>query len=342
MIDWSKGITSRYYAMFVDGNTWRDTEMFNMIDGSIKFSDSGTRGSADLTCRDFNTATERWVRIYLDARQGSDGELVPLFTGLASAPSISYDGRRSTNNVQCYSVLSPAEKILLPLGWYIHSGASGALVIKDLLKDSTPAPIVIDEESPTLGESIVAENNESKLTMVDKILTAMNWRIIIEGDGTIRLTPAIVDSITSEDLVDRFDSQQNDIFELNLTVTNNWYDVPNVFRAVGSGVTAIAKDENPDSPYSIPNRGREIWKEERNCVLKNNEKITEYADRRLKEEQNVHVSVDYSRRFKPGIHIGDFVSINYPDQKISGVFKIESQSLTLGHGVSVSEQVKGI
>lgn len=335
MIDWSKGITARYYAMFIDPKTWRDIETFDITGGSIKFSDSGIRGSADIDCRDFDTTQERWVRIYLDARQDGNGELVSLFTGLASSPSVGYDGRIPNNNVQCYSVLSPADKILLPLGWYVHAGASGALIVKDLLNDSTPAPIVIDEESPVLSENIVAENNESKLSMIDKILNAINWRLIINGDGTIHLKPK------PTTFIEKFDHQSNDVFEMSITVSNDWYDVPNVFRAVGSGVTAIARDDDPDSPYSVPKRGREIWKEERNCVLKNNEKITEYADRRLKEEQNKHISLDYSRRFKPNIYIGDIVWINYPEQNISGFFRIKSQSLTLGYGGSISEQAEG-
>lgn len=342
MIDWSKGLSARYYATFIDPKTWRDIGTFDFISGSISVSNSGTRGSADIKCKDFDSTTERWIRIYMDARQGDNAELVPLFTGMASLPSINYEGRLSSNNVQCYSVLSPAEKILLPLGWYVHPGANGAATIKDLISDSTFAPIIIENESPILSESIVAESNESRLSMIDKILNAMNWQMKIDGDGTIRLSENIDNKKISDYIKDTFDNNNNDIFELSLTMTNDWFNVPNVFRAVGSGVTAISRDEDPNSPFSIPRRGREIWMEEHGCVLKDNEKISTYADRRLKEEQNVHKTIDYSRRFKPGINIGDIVKINYPEQKVSGIFRIKSQSLTIGYGISVSEQVEEV
>ena len=196
--------------------------------------------------------------------------------------------------------------------------------------------MIIDDNLPLLSDTIIAEDNETNLSMIDKILYAMNWRIVLEGDGTIRITN-VADSVS-----DVFDNLYNDILEMDITITNNWFDVPNVFRAVGSGISSIARDEDPDSPFSIQNRGREIWMGETDCVLNDGEKITEYAERRLKEEQNIHKTLDYSRRYKPDIHIGDAVWISYPEQQISGAFVITSQTINLGYGGSVSEQAEGI
>ena len=66
MIDWSKGIVARYYATMVDPKTWRDIETFDIIGGSINYTDSGIRGSADIDCKDFDHEKEYWVRIYLN------------------------------------------------------------------------------------------------------------------------------------------------------------------------------------------------------------------------------------------------------------------------------------
>lgn len=335
MIDWSKGVVARYYATMVDSSTWRDQSEFDILSGSINYSDSGIRGSADIQCRDFDHDNEYWIRIYVSAMQGGESELVPLFTGLASSPDITYNGQIPNSKVQCYSVLSPADKIYLPLGWYAQAGSNGATLIKDLLMDVTPAPIIIDGSSSAITSNIVAENDETNLSMVDKILDAINWRLIIDGDGTVHITP-LADGYSAT-----FDYMESDVIELNVTVTNNWSEIPNVFRAVGAGIASIAKDEDPDSPFSIENRGREIWAQETNCTLSEDEKISDYASRKLKEAQRVSKTVDYTRRFMPDVHITDYVWLNYPAQGITGPFVVKSQTLNLGYGGQVSEQVIG-
>lgn len=335
MIDWSKGIVAKYYATMVDPETWRDIETFDIIGGSITFSNSGVRGSADIDCMSFDHENEHWIRIYLDAKQNNEGERVPLFTGLASSPDIKYNGRIQNSKVQCFSSLFPAEKKYLPLGWYAQAGTNGAIAIKDLLKDVTPAPVVIDGSSQSIVSNIVAESDETALTMVDKLLDAINWKIYIEGNGIIHIAP-FTNSVKAV-----FGQEGNDVLEMDVTVSNNWDEIPNVFRAVGSGIASIAKDEDPNSKFSIVNRGREIWAQDTNCILNNGEKISDYAERRLKELQRVSKTVDYTRRFIPNIRIDDYVFLKYPEQNISGPFLIESQSINLGHGGQVSEKVIG-
>lgn len=335
MIDWSKGIVAKYYATIVDPGTWRDIEKIDIIGGSINYTDSGVRGSADINCRVFDHENEHWLRIYLSANQNRETELIPLFTGLASSPDITYDGRIPDSKVQCYSVLSPAEKIYLPLGWYAQYGSNGATNVRDLLRDIIPAPIVIDGSSASLAENIIAEGEETRLSMVDKILKAINWRIYLDGDGTIHIAPMA--SLISGS----FGYDTNDVLEMSVTISNNWDEIPNVFRAVGSGISSIARDEDPNSRFSIVNRGREIWAQETGCTLSNGEKISEYANRKLREAQKVSKTIDYTRRFMPNIKIYDQVLLNYPEQGITGTYTIKSQSINLGYGGQVSEQVEG-
>lgn len=335
MIDWSKGIVARYYASIVDPNTWRDTEDINILNGNITYSNSGIRNSADISCRNFDHENEYWIRIYLKASQSGESEKTPLFTGLASSPDYSYNGRVEESKVQCYSVLSPAEHIYLDLGWYARAGSNGAVAVRDLLSDVTPAPIVIDGTSQTLSQNIVAEENETNLTMADKILEAINWRIYLEGDGTIHIAPFSTEPVAV------FDYRENDILEMSINVDSNWDEIPNVFRAVGSGISSVARDERSNSKFSIQNRGREIWAQETNCQLNDGEKISDYAQRRLGELQKISKNVDYVRRFRPGINIDDYVLLNYPEQRLNGFFQVNSQTLDLSYGGKVSEKVVG-
>ena len=331
-MDWSKGYSATYYMEQVDPATWRDIGLIRLTGGSIKREPTGKRESADVACKGVDVGIEMWVRIYLDVEQGGASAHVPLFTGLATTPDHDFDGNVKSNTLQCYSVLKACEDISLPLGWYAPAGASGGGVIRGLL-GATPAPVVIADDAPFLSEAIIAESNENNLTMIDRILTAIDWRLRITGDGTIYVGPKPVEPVLTLDPIG------NDMIENQVKVSADYYSCPNVYRATSGDMTGIARDENPDSPLSIVNRGREVWRTESGVALSNNESIALYAQRMLRQAQQVRKTSTYTRRYHPDLLPGDLVRMDYPIQGLQGVFEIQSQTVTLGYGGSTSEQI---
>ena len=277
-MDWSKGYTASYYMAVVDPITWRDIKVIEITDGTIKKETNNLMQSADVTCLNYARNVEQWVRIWLTAKQGDESMHEPLFTGLAVSPDRDINGLIENNSVECYSVLKPADDVLLERGWYAPEGFKGSLIVKQLL-GICPAPIVEEDFSPTLASSIIAEDGESNLSMAIKVLKSIDWQLKIAGDGTITICPK------SDKTVARFDTLEMDIIEPTITVKHDWYSCPNVFRAIDEDLVGIARDDSENSPLSTVNRGREIWAEETNCDLNDNETVAEYAFRRLKEEQ---------------------------------------------------------
>lgn len=331
-MDWSKGFSALYHMTRVDPVTWRDIERIEITGGSVDRSDSGLMHSADIDCVNLPHNEEMYVRIYLDARQAGGGEHLALFTGLATTPDDDYKGNIKSNTVQCYSVLKPAEDILLDRGWYAPAGIDTAVIINRLLS-SIPAPVRIADGAPKLRTSIVADESDSRLDMVEKILGAINWRMRISGYGEIIIEPYSYEAKAT------FDPLENDVIETDISVSHDWYSCPNVFRAIDEELTAIAKDEDDDSPFSIQNRGREIWMQDTNCDLADDESIAQYAMRRLKEEQSRAVSASYKRRFNPDIMPGDLVYLKYPKQGLNGVYRVTGQNIELKHGATTSEDI---
>lgn len=325
-MNWNRGLSAQYFATEVDPKSWQDIRRFEIKGGTISRSDSSLIESADIDCD--SSMTEQWIRIYLDARQGGTNELVPLFTGLAISPDDDIDGTIFSYHAQCYSVLKPAEDVLLQRGWYAPVGIEGAKLIKRLL-GVTPAPVEIEEGSPSLKRAIIAEDKESHLSMAWKILDAIGWRFRITGDGTIHVCPKASSAAVT------YDPFENDSIEPQLTRKYDWYGCPNVFRATQGDSSAVARDES--SFMSVENRGREVWMEETNCNLNENETLLEYAKRRLKEEQSVSYIATYDRRYNPDILVGDLVRLHYP--VLDGVFEIKNQSVELGYGARTSEEV---
>lgn len=331
-MNWNNGFSARYYYTLIDPASWRDIERRELTGGTISRSCGGLMQAANIDMTEPLDATEAWIRIWLDARQTDDGTREALFTGLMTTPATSWDGTRRGLKAECYSVLKPADDVLLPRGWYAPAGISGAAIAADLLAIG-PAPVEYEENAPTLVNPIVAEDGESNLTMAQKVIAAINWRIRITGDGTINIVP-VADSLTAS-----FDSIANDVVELAVTDKQDWFSCPNVFRASSGGLTAVARDESEDSDLSVVNRGREIWKEETNVALMDGESIEEYVFRRLKEEQTPSRSVQYVRRYKPDLYPGDAIRLHYPAQDIDGSFQITSQQIELGYGARTSEDV---
>lgn len=325
-MDWSKGITATYYGSIVDSTTWRDIDRFGITGGRISRSPGELVESANVNCTAFEHR-EKWIRIWLNAKQGGESSHIALFTGLATSPSKNIRGYYTETSLECYSVLKPLQDILLPRGWYAPQG-SGKSVILDLLS-ATPAPSEIEEGIPLLRQNIIAEERETYLSMLNKILLALNWRIKITGDGTIRVVPISSKSVS----VFGYDY---DIIETELNIEYDWYKCPNVFRAISGDESEVVMDDS-DSVLSVGNRGREIWDEDTSCNLNAGETLYEYAQRRLKEKQRTEKKVSYSRRFDPDIYVTDVITINYP--QVQGTFFISSQTIDIGHEAKTTEEV---
>ncbi len=333
-MDWNKGFTARYYISILDPLTWLDRGTAQLTGGSItKNYTSDLVESATIDLRErLTTGAETWIRIWLDARQSGETVHTPVFTGLLSTPKRDLNGNVVSYSGECYSVLKPADDVLLDRGWYAEKGRNAAELVYDLLSVG-PAPVEIQNESPTLTEYIVAEDGETNLSMAWKILGTIGWRLRITGNGHIQVLP------TATDISATFDYISNDSIELTVTDTQDWFDCPNIFRAVIGNFTATVTDDDPDSFLSTATRGREVWAQETNPSLSDGETIEEYAKRRLTEMQSPSRTLSYDRRFSPDVEIGDLVYLSYPRQGINGTFMVTNQSIDLGYAAKTSEDV---
>jgi hypothetical protein len=332
---WNNGYSASYYAYIIDPVSWREKERIEITGGSISRSEDGLRESADIECKAYEHGKEQYIRVYLDAWQNGAASHEPLFTGLATSPSRDIDGYFEKNTLECYSVLKAADDVLLDRGYYVPAGTDGAAAVKDLLSVS-PAPVFVNGSAPGIQKSIIAEDGESRLSMAEKVLAVIGWRMRISGDGTIEICPEATSQLAE------FDPIEQDVIEPSITVDYDWYSCPNVFRAIQDDLSAVARDDSPESPLSTVNRGREVWAEETSCDFNTGESISEYALRRLKELQSISTTAAYERRYHPGILVGDVIRLRYPKQGLDGLFQVTSQTVELGYGAKTSEEVKKV
>ena len=332
-MDWNRGYSSAFYAKEVDPVTWRDINEIPITGGTVKRTISGLRQSATLNCRAELGGIEKWVRIYMDVEQDGGYAHEAIFTGLAAAPKRRQYASRSERFPDCYSVLKPADDILLPRGWFALAGQNGGEVIRQLLSVS-PAPIEVADGAPVLSTTIIAEDGETRLTMADKVLTAMGWNIDITGDGVIHVQPL------SAVPVAMLDPATYDVIKVPISIVEDWYSAPNVYQAVSGDMVGIARDDRDESPLSVQNRGREVWATESGVTLTAGETIGEYAQRQLKKAQRVRKQASYDRRYIPQVRPGAVINLHYPTQGLDGLYMVASQSVRLGFSAQTAESVE--
>lgn len=334
-MNWNNGFTSSFYVTVVDRDSWEDTDRIEIMDGKVNRSSDDLMQSADFTCRDFPVNQELLVRIYCDAIQSGESVHEAIFTGFATLPQREYEGRLKEHPVKCCSLLQAAEDVLLPVGWYAPIGIDGAQLVKRLL-GVTGAPIEVAEGSTPLSAAIISEDKENHLSMSLKILKAIGWRLRISGYGRIEVCPM------AQTPVAQYDPFTADGIKPRISVSDDWYKCPNVFRAISGDSVAVARDDSPDSALSTVSRGREVWESESSCDFAENESIAHYAMRRLNELQKVAFTVKYDRRYNPRIAVGDLIWLNYPEQDVVGVFESVSQSVDLSPGMETAEEVQKV
>lgn len=333
-MDWNRGYSALYELRTVDPVSWMDSGSLDFTGGTVNRKETGLIESADLKMTE--RIREGWVRVYLRARQASSSERVPIFTGLAMTPQRDLDGTRESYSTECYSVLKPAEDTLTMRGYYAQAGAPGAQLAANLLS-VCPAPVSFDENSPTLLDAIISEDNDTNLSMAQRILDAIGWRIRISGDGKIRICPAALNPSA------RYDIFSNDAIEPKVTDADDWYDCPNCIRVLSGDKYVEIRDETSDLSVSARKATRggtgEIWKQESASSIGDGESLAEYAMRRLKEAQAHAREIKYYRRFYPDLTVSDIVSLHYPGVGIDGNFRVTSQTITLGYSARTDEKV---
>lgn len=338
-MNWNKGFSAQYDIMKVDPVSFLDMGFLKFTGGTIDNKASGLMQSADLAMTE--DPGECWVRVYLKARQSGGGSRVALFTGLTSVPERKMDGIRPTYNVECYSVLKPADDMLVPRGYYVPAGTDAAAIAVELLS-AGPAPVIADVAGPGLEDPIVAEDDMSRLDVAWLILNAIGWRLRIDGDGTIHVSPQ------ASEVSATFDTLSNDIIELAVTDEQDWFSVPNCIRVVSGQKYVEFKDDDPESKISTvgrkANRGGtgEIWMSDTASSIGSNESMAEYTIRTLREKQYPARMIGYSRRYMPGVLVSDLVTLNLARVKINGTFKVTSQRITLGYGCRTEEEVVAV
>lgn len=343
MPDWGSSMRQTYEYYLVDPGTWKDISRLTTVTScSIsRDSDSETRGSAtiDLT----GSLGECYIRVYLITIQNGVKEKHPLGTFMIQTPSINYDGYIRNISADAYTPLIELKEKPVPLGYSLLKGENIMNASYRLCRENARAPVVETEATDTLYFDFVSDTDDTWLTFLTDLVANAKYNLDLDEMGRIIFSKQ--QDTASLQPVWTFTDDNSSILYSEISMDRDMYGIPNVVEVVYSKGSdyfyARVVNDDPNSPISTVNRGREITYREASPDLAGNptgEQIQQYAERLLRDLSCLEYTVSYTHGYCP-VRVGDCVRLNYERAGIVDVkAKVISQTIKCVSGCSVSEK----
>ena len=343
MPDWTKTMQQTFEYYVVDPGTWRDIKKIDYVLNSSISRDSTleTLGSASITVSE--SIGECYIRIYLVTIQNGAKEKHSLGTFLVQSPSYSFDGKIKNITLDAYTPLLELKENPTPLGYSILKGENILEIAYRIVREQVRAPVVKTQNDEVLKTNFVANLNDTWITFVKDLIANADYSLALDDVGRILFTPN-QDTMSLQPIW-TYDDSNSSILYPDLTVDRDLYGIPNVVEVIYSDGTEYyygrAVNDDPSSPISTINRGREITHRESNPSMLGNpsqRRVQEYAENLLKELSSLEYTVTYTHGYCP-VRIGDCVRLNYKRAGIYGIkAKVISQNIKCESGCPVTEK----
>ena len=343
MPDWTKSMEQTFEYYVVDPNTWKDVRMIdNVIKSSVtRDSDAETLGSATIDVTD--SVGECYIRIYLITIQNGVTEKFPLGTFLVQTPSSSFDGKIRNVSMDAYTPLLELKESPPPLGYSLLKGDNILEKSYLICREHLRAPVVKTDNSKTLSDDFVANTDDTWLTFVSDLVVNAKYELGLDEMGRVLFLPK--QDTASLQPVWTFDDGNSSILYPSISMDHDLYGIPNVVEVVysknGDSYYSKVINDDPNSPTSTVNRGREIVYRDTNPSLSGEPtkiQLDEYAEKLLRELSSIEYTVSYSHGYCP-VKMGDCVRLNYERAGITDVkAKVISQQINCEAGCQVTEK----
>lgn len=341
-IDWSESMEQSFEYYEVDPNTWKDIRKIeNVKSCSIDRDESSdTLGSASISIVD--TLGETYIRAYLLIHQNGNNFRVTLGTFLVQTPSSDFDGKNRNITMDCYTPLLELKENPPPLGYTLMKGENIMKRAYEICRENCRAPVVETKLEKILEANFVSNTDDTWLVFLQDLLAQAKYKFYLDEEGKILFAP--IQKLEQLKPVWTFNDDNSSILYPDINLEHDLYGIPNVVEVVCSTgtemYTARIVNNDPNSPTSTVNRGREILYRETSPNIQgipSVEQINEYAEALLEELSSVEYQVSYKHGYCP-VRVGDCVRLNYERADLKDIkAKVISQSINCETSCSVDE-----
>lgn len=343
MPNWLSSMQQTFEYYIVDPGTWRDVKLLDNVKSSTinRDSDAETLGSATIDVTE--SVGECYIRVYLVTIQNGIKERHPLGTFLVQTPSSGFDGKIRGVSMDAYTPLLELKENPPPIGYYVAKDSNIMETAYRLVREHVRAPVVSTTNSETLFYDFVADTSDTWLTFVRDLIANAKYEFTLDEMGRVLFSPK--QDTASLQPVWTYTDDNSSILYPDFSLDHDLYGIPNVVEVIysGGGSSYYAKvvNDDPNSPISTVNRGREIVHRVTDLSMignPTNNQIDNYAIKLLGELSTLEYTVSYTHGYCP-VRVGDCVRLNYDRAGITGIkAKVISQSISCEPGCPVQEK----
>lgn len=343
MIDWTKSMSQTFEYYTVDSNTWMDAmPLRNVKTCKISRDESAeTLGSASITITD--QVGETYIRVYLIAIQNDIRYKIALGTFLIQTPSSKFNGKTRDVTVDAYTPMLELKESPPPIGYSIFKETNILDIAYELCLEQARAPVIKTSCETALQTDFVANTNDTWLTFLTDLIANAKYKFDLDEMGRIMFAPK-QDSASLQP-VWTYDDDNSSILYPEVTLDHDMYDIPNAVEVIYStGVDSFSAkivNDDPNSPISTVNRGREILRRVTDPEIAGNpneEQVKEYATQLLRDLSTLEYTISYTHGYCP-VRVGDCVQFNYSRAGMNNIkARVISQTIECKPGCKVTEK----
>ena len=343
MADWLSSMQQTFEYYTVDPTTWANVKLIDNVKSCTITRDAEAETLGSATFDIIESLGEAYIRAYLVTIQNGVKERYPLGTFLIQTPSSRFDGKIRSVTMDAYTPLLELKENPPPLGYYVPKTANIMDMVYQLTRNYARAPVVKVTCNETLFYDFVADTNDTWLTFLIDLMKKAKYEFMLDEMGRILFAP--VQETAALQPVWTYDDDNSSILYPDLDLDHDLYKIPNVVEVVYTDNStyryARVVNDDPNSPISTVNRGREITHRDSNPAIvgvPTEGQIHEYAQNLLKELSTLEYSVTYTHGYCP-VRLGDCVRLNYERAGLKGSkAKVVSQSISCEPGCPVTEK----
>lgn len=342
-INWAESMLHTYEYYIVNPDTWKDDKpITDVISFTVNRDETvETLGSASIKCA--SLTEECYVRAYLIAIQNGVRYKFPLGTFLVQTPSEKFDGMKKDISLDAYTPLLELKESPPPIGYSLMKDQVIMPIAYSLCRETMRAPIVKANSNKKLYDDFVSNISDTWLTFLRDLIANAKFEFDLDPMGRVLFKP--IQDVASLQPVWVYTDDNSSILYPDITNERDLYGIPNVVEVVYSTDSGYlysrVVNNDPNSPISTVNRGREIvHREDRPQVSgqPTQEYIDAYAEQLLRNLSCLEHKITYKHGFVDRVKPGDCVMLNYEKAGLKYVkAKVISQSIKCETGCPVEE-----
>lgn len=342
MPDWTQSMEQTFEYYMVDPGSWCDkNQLTDVIQSNIEWdSDADTLGSATFDMS--SLLGECYIRVYLITIQNGIKEKFPMGTFLVQTPKSNFDGRYQKVSIDAYTPLLELKENPPPIGYSILKGGNVMSNAYKILRDNMRAPVVETTATDKLYNDFVANTSDSWLTFTKDLVANAKYNLGLDEMGRVLFLPD--QDAASLQPVWTYTDDNSSILYPDISLEHDIYGIPNVVEVLYSGSNdnyyARVVNDDPNSPTSTVNRGREIIHRVTDLQLAGeptDRQIKDYATTLLSQLSSVEYTLSYSHGYCP-VRLYDCVRLNYERAGLIDIkAKVTKQSIECAPGCKVTE-----